>query len=143
MTQGTPVADRLYGIMLRPQEMALYGDRLRISLHYAPMCDDPTAPATAHFTLLVLEGVVAVPDEAAEFGELAGQELQVLKVGWELELSTAESVAPQAMTEHPEEVPRLLDRIADTVNELARRAGLEAPFGPDVVRGLLSRYREG
>ncbi len=143
MIQGTPVADRLYGITLRPQEMALYGDRLRISLHYAPMVDEPAEPTTVHFTLLVLEGVVVLPDDAAEFGEMAGSELNVLKIGWELEMSTPEPVRSQDLAEEPEEVPRLLGRIADTVNELARRAGLEAPFGPDVTNGLIARYRAG
>jgi len=143
MTQGTPVADRLYGITMRPQELALYGDRLRISLSYAPMFDEPGEPATTHFTLLVLEGVVVVPEDAVELGDLAGTTLPVLKVGWELELSTPEPVLPTDLHEDPGEVPRLLERIADTVNELARRAGLEAPFGPDVVNGLVGRYRGG
>jgi hypothetical protein len=142
MPNGTPIADRLYGISLKPQELALYGDNLRISLSYAPMFDDEDAAVREHFKLLVLEGLVVFPEDP-ELGDLAGREIQVLKIGWELELETSDPVSPVDLEEGPEEVPRLISRIADTVNELARRAGLEAPFGPEVVDGLVARYRQG
>lgn len=134
------VADRLYGVTLRPQELALYGERLHLSLHYAPMFDDAEAAATQHFKLLVLEGEVAFPDDEA-MGDMAGRRVQVLKIGWELEIETTEPIRPVDLIEDPGEVPRLVERIADTVNELARRASLEAPFGPEVVESLLNEYR--
>ena len=134
------VADRLYGVTLRPQELALYGERLHLSLHYAPMFDEADAAATQHFKLLVLEGEVAFPEDQA-LGDMAGRRVQVLKIGWELEVETDQPIRPVDLAEDPGEVPRLLDRIADTVNELARRAGLEAPFGPEVVQSLLDEYR--
>ena len=35
----------------------------------------------------------------------------------------------------------LLDRVADTVNDFARRARLQAPLGPEVIERLLADYR--
>lgn len=78
----------------------------------------------------------------AEAGERAGQRLDLLKIGWELELVCAVPCVVGSLTEQPGEMKHLLDRVADTVNELARRAGLEAPFTPVVVEQLLVDYRK-
>ncbi len=137
----TMIADRLYGITMKPQELSVYGDSLTVSLSYAPMYEDPTAVADTHFKLLVLEASVEVPEDD-NLGDISGSELEVLKIGWELEVTADPACSVADLVESDEEMPRLLDRVADTVNELARRAGLEAPFGPDIIAGLLQRYRE-
>lgn len=129
---GTVVADRLYSLSFRPQETALYGQRLRFELRLAAISDAPQTPTRQHWKLMVLEAIADVPADA----ERPAGELQVLKIGWELTLETAEALAPAQLAEGPGERRRALERIADTVNELARRAGLEAPFGPDLVDHL-------
>ena len=63
------------------------------------------------------------------------------KCGWEAQVTTATPVAAQDLVELPEEVPLLLGRIADTINDLARRARLPEPLGTDVVTQLVFRYR--
>jgi hypothetical protein len=133
------VADRLYGLTIRPQELGLYGDRVRFSLRYAPMFDDAAEITATHFKLLVLEVDAEMPAEAAT---RPGQRLDLLKIGWELELASDPPCAVGTLPELAEEMKRLLDRVADTVNELARRAGLEAPFTPEVMERLLSDYRQ-
>jgi hypothetical protein len=134
------VADRLYGITLRPQELALYGQRVAFDLRYAPMAEPGDPPATAHFRLMVLE-VVARLDPDDELARQGQDTLLVAKCGWELELATDQPCATVALAEAPGEAPLLLGRIADTINDLARRAGVAPPLGPEVVTGLLLRYR--
>ena len=132
------VADRLYGITMRPQELGLYGDSVRFALRYSAMFDDPAEITVNHFKLLVLEVDAEVPTTAEV---RAGQRLDLLKIGWELELACDVPCVVGSLPEQPEEMKRLLDRIADTVNELARRSGLEAPFTPEVMERLLKDYR--
>ncbi len=133
------VADRLYGITMRPHELALYGEKVRFSLRYSPMFDDPEAMATQHFKLLVFE--IDADLSPADAQARGVETLDLVKCGWELELSTREAIGVATLPEAPGEMPRLLERIADTVNELARRAGLEAPLGPTLVERLLADYR--
>jgi hypothetical protein len=141
-TVPTIVGDRLYGISLRPQELAIYGDAVSFALRYGPVVDDPSAELNQHFKLLVLEIQADLKqDDALAHGK--PRKLQLLKCGWELELNTVAACRTVALSEQETEVPRLLERIADTVNELARRAGLEAPLGPELVTDLLQRYRLG
>jgi hypothetical protein len=141
-TVPTITGDRLYGISLRPQELAIYGDAVSFALRYGPVVDDPSAELNQHFKLLVLEIHADLKqDDALAHGK--PRKLQLLKCGWELELNTVAACRTAALSEQDTEVPRLLERIADTVNELARRAGLEAPLGPELVSDLLQRYRLG
>ncbi len=136
------VGDRLYGIHMRPQELALHGERVSFELRYSPIFDDASELATSHFKLLVLE-IHAEPPAGEAPARTAGRPLQLLKCGWELELSTPRACQVGTLVELDDEVPRLLGRIADTVNDLAGRAGLEAPLGPDLVADLVGRYRAG
>ena len=122
------VADRLYALSLRPQELALYGNAARVTTRYAPMCDDPALPAAIHFALLVLEIHVAVP---AEDPALPAGELEVLRAGWELELACDPPVAAADRVEGADEVGFALSRIAQAVNRLAQDAGIEPPLPPD------------
>lgn len=138
MTAPRIVADRLYGITMRPQELSLYGDQVRFALRYAPMFEDPAELTTTHYKLLVLEVDAELPAAA---GQRAGQRLDLLKIGWELELESPVACVVGSLPEQPGEMKHLLDRVADTVNELARRAGLEAPFTPEVMERLLADYR--
>jgi hypothetical protein len=131
--------DRLYGITMRPQELALYGQRVSCEVRYSPIADDEAVAAERHYKLLVLEMAV---DLAPATGAPA-RRLQLLKCGWELELTSASPCLVAELAELEEEVPLLLARIADTVNELARRAELEAPLGPELVADLVQRYRSG
>jgi hypothetical protein len=129
--------DRLYGITMRPQELALYGERVSCEVRYSPIVDDEAAANERHFKLLVLEIEVALAGAAG----MPERRLQLLKCGWELELTSATPCRVAELAELEEEVPLLLARIADTVNELARRAGLEAPLGPELIADLVQRYR--
>ncbi len=140
MSKPRIAADRLYALDIRPQELAVYGQRVRFDLRYAPIFDDPAEVADRHYKLLVLE--ILAPLSADDARQRGGQrELALLKVGWELELTTAAPCRVGTLAELEEEVPLLLGRVADTINELARRAKLEAPLGPDLVRQLISDYR--
>jgi hypothetical protein len=139
---ATPINDRLYGISMRPQELAVYGESVSFSLRYGPVMDDAAAAVKQHFKLLVLEIHADLPGNDA-LAQGKPRRLQLLKCGWELELSTADNVRTDELEEGSNEVPRLLAKVADTVNELARRAGLEAPLGPDVVTDLVNQYQLG
>lgn len=131
------VGDRLYGISMRPHELALYGERVSFTLRYSPIFDEPAQMTERHFTLLVLE----IHAEVVMDGQ-APKRLQLVKCGWEMELSTSMPCLEGTLVEQPTEVPLLLSRIADTINDLARRAGLEAPLGPMVVDDLVANYRK-
>jgi hypothetical protein len=132
------VADRLYALEIRPQELAVHGERVRFDLRYGAIFEDPSEVAERHFKLLVFEVRAPRPADAPAERD---DELQLLKIGWELELAPAAPARVGTLPEAAEEVPLLLGRIADTVNELARRARLEAPLGPDLVRSLIADYR--
>ncbi len=143
------VADRLYGITMRPQELAMYGEHVDFDLRYTAIFDDAEEVTTTHFSLLVLEASAVVALEAAALAAAAPDELPdatkkrvlLVKCGWELERETSAPMRVGTLPEAVEELPRLLERIADTVNELARRAKLEAPFGPELITTLLHRFR--
>ncbi len=138
----TIAGDRLYGISMRPQELAIYGEAVSFSLRYGPVVENPSAELTQHFKLLVLEVHADLKqDDALAHGK--PRKLQLLKCGWEIELTTPHACRTDALSELADEAPLLMARIADTVNELARRAGLEAPLGPDLIADLLQRYRSG
>ena len=128
------IADRLYGLSFRPQELALYGESVQVQLRYSPIFEDPEARSERHFSLLVLE-MWAEPTP--------GERLELIRIGWELERQSPTPVAVGAVTESLSEVPLLLDRIAVTVNELAHKAGLPPALGPEAVTTLLHRYRLG
>ena len=133
--------DRLYGISMRPQELALYGAKVAFDLRYSAVFDDPAEQTTEHFKLLVLEIEAETPADDP-LGQARGR-LQLLKCGWELRLTTPAACTVGTTEELAEEVPLLLARIADTINDLAQRGGLEAPMGPELVADLLQRYRLG
>nr|MBA2482732.1 hypothetical protein [Planctomycetota bacterium] len=134
-TTPTIVADRLYGISMRPQELALYGEKVSFDLRYSPIYDDEHEVTATHFKLLVLEISADLPKDD-ELGR-EQKRLQLVKCGWELELSVPEPCRVGTLEELAEEMPRLLGRVAETVNDLARRARLEAPLGPELVTTLL------
>jgi hypothetical protein len=134
------VHDRLYGISFRPQELAVYGEKVAFSLRYGPVTDDEPKVATQHFKLLVLE-IHAQVKPSDDLAPAAPRRLQLLKCGWELELRSEQPVLTAQLPEESEEIRQLLEKIADTVNDLARRAQLEAPLGPEVVDDLVQQYR--
>ncbi len=141
MDRPTIAGDRLYGVSLRPQELDLYRERAQIALRYRPIFDDPDELTTSHFKLLVLEITVVLGPEDEVGLEGAGS-LELAKCGWELELVSAAPCRVGSLPELEEELPLLLGRVADTINELARRAQLSAPpVGPERVQALLAEYR--
>lgn len=125
---------------MRPQELALYGEKVHFGLRYSPIADRADELSDRHFKLLVLEVHADLPSEDA-LAHGKSRRLHLLKCGWEAELTTSVPARTDQLAELDDEVPRLLGRIADTVNELARRAGLEAPLGPDLVKDLVVSYR--
>jgi hypothetical protein len=136
-----PVAgDVLYGIELRPQELLLYGDEIPFQLRYAPIFEDPAAVVREHYKLLVLECIKTLPPDLA-VGRTQAMELRLMKVGWQLQVTTAEAIRCDAIGESPGEVPFLLARIAETVNGLAQKAGVDAPMPEGVVARLGEQYR--
>lgn len=136
----TIIADRLYGITLRPQELSLYGEDVRFEVHYSPIFEDPEELATQHFKLLVLTAAVIIPEHIPlELGP--DRRLEVIRCGWELELESSRPARATDLQEAPDEIEHLLAQVADTVNELARRAGLEVPMGTEVVSQLVEYYR--
>jgi hypothetical protein len=132
--------DRLYGISLRPQELALYGEKVSFSLRYGPVTEDEPQATSKHFKLLVLE-IHAQVNAGDDLGRAAPRRLQLLKCGWELELGTEQPCLTTELPENVDEIRYLLSKIADTVNELARRAQLEAPLGPEVIADLVQQYQ--
>ncbi len=132
-------SDRLYGISYRPQELALYGANVRFLLRTAAVFDDPEEMTDTHFRLAVLEITADLPADP-EIGRPAGEVL-LLKIGWEATLTTPTPQRVGTVAEVAGEASRVLGHMADTVNDLARRAGLEAPLGPEVVTHLLTQYQ--
>jgi hypothetical protein len=133
-------ADRLYSISVRPQELDLYGDALTFALRYAPMIDAPDEQHTTHFKILVVEVTARIsPEDRTAFG--GHETLQVAKCGWEVELTTSAPAVTATLVELPEELPLLLNRIAATINDLARRARIPEPLGTDIVTQLIYQYR--
>ena len=132
--------DRLYSIAFRPQELALLGSAVAIAVRYAAIADPGDPPATRHFRLLVVEVTAQVP--ASDFGGSAGdppREVQLLKIGWELELATPIARPAAGLGTLPGEAPLLAGRIADTVNDLAKRAGIDPPISPDLRSEIAER----
>ncbi|GDY15132.1 hypothetical protein LBMAG53_40100 [Planctomycetota bacterium] len=138
--RATLAGDRLYSIAFRPQELALLGGAVAIDVRYAAIADPGDPPVTRHFRLLVVEVTAQVP--ASEFGGSAGdppRAVQLLKIGWELELATTTPCPAAGLGTSPKEAPLLAGRIADTVNDLAKRAGIDPPISPDLRREIADR----
>ncbi len=126
------VVDRLYSLAYRPQELAMYGDQVTFALRSAAMFDDPAEITDTHFRLLVLE-ITAHPPGA--------QPVSVLKCGWELELKTPQPVQVGTLSERMSDVRLLVERIANTTADLARRAGVEPPLTAELITSLVSKYQ--
>lgn len=137
---ATVVSDVLYGIELRPQELLLYGDEIPFQLRYAPIFEDPAAEVRDHYKLLVLECVKTLPPDVA-VGRTHGVELRLMKVGWQLQVATETPVRCDSIGESAAEVPFLLQRVAETVNQLATRAGVDVPMPATVVGRLVEHYQ--
>lgn len=131
-------SDRLYGVSIRPQELAVYGENVRFDLRYAPIYDDADEAVTEHFKLMVLEVSCEVPPD--DELRLPARRLELVKCGWELSLETDRPWPSAKLPTLEGEVRHVLDRIADTVNELARRGGLEIPMGEEVVADIAARF---
>lgn len=139
MAAPTITADRLYSLTFRPQELALHGENVRFHLRCAAVFDDAAEITDTHYRIAVLEISADLPADP-DLGRAAGPIL-LLKIGWELALTTATPQQVGTVGEVRGEAERLLNAMADTVNDLARRAGLDAPLGPEVVTHLLTSYR--
>ena len=137
---ATVTGDVLYGIELRPQELSLFGENLQFSLRYSPIFDDSEAMQREHYKIIVLECFQTLPPDM-EVGREQAVDLCLLKVGWQLGLETDQAIKAAEIGESPDEVPYLLGRIAETVNDLAQRAGVEIPLAEGVVEHLVSQYR--
>jgi hypothetical protein len=134
------VDDCLYSVSFRPQELALYAEHVEISIRYQAIFEKDDEISQRHFKLLVVEFSAEIPADDGLAGPTSGR-LELLKCGWELELSTSSPCLVGTLEELPEELPRLLSRIAETVNGLAERAKLEPPFTPELEASLLREHR--
>lgn len=131
-------SDRLYGISMRPQELAVYGDRVQFDLRYSPIFDDEGEHNREHYKMMVLEISCELPPD--DELQLPARRLELAKCGWELSLETDRPWPSALLPELEGEVRHVLDRIADTINELARRGGLEIPLGSQVVDRIVDHY---
>ena len=133
------VGNRLYGISMRPQELALYGESVRFDVRFGPVFDDPQELVTTHYKMLVLE-ISADAEANPELG-LSARRIELLKCGWEIELETNSECSSADLDGSTEraELQYAMEQVADTVNELARRAGLETPLGAELVAHLVDR----
>lgn len=130
------VADRLYGISYKPHELSQFGERVNFHLRWSPITEEGDPAQTTHYRLMVLEITATVPWESED--PRRGQTLDLLKIGWEVELQTSLAVSASELPDPPAHVRQALAAIADTVNDLARRAGYEAPMGTDVIDSLMA-----
>ncbi len=133
------VADRLYGLTIRPQELALYGAQARCVLRSAVMAEDPAQPAAQHHRLVVLEVDVLIPATDALHAD--SPVLQVLKVGWELDLAADPPVPADLLPESPDEARFALERLAASVNRVCAEAGQPPALEPALVDEILMAYR--
>lgn len=132
-------ADRLYGVTIRPQELVFYGAQVRCTLRTAPMTDAAVAITAQHSRLVVLEVEALIPADDALHAETS--RLEVLKIGWELDLVTDPPCAAEFLVEDPAEVRFALERIAGCVNRLCSEAGHPGALTPELVDQLILDYR--
>lgn len=135
------VSDVLYGISLRPQELALFADHAQFQLRYSPIFDDPAQKTTEHFKLLVVEISCQLPPDMS-VGRSQGQDLELLRCGWQLELKTSEACRPDSLVESEDELPMLLEHMAACVNRLAGEAQVDAPLPEETIQRLVKQYRQ-
>ncbi len=141
MTAAPRVAiagDRLYSLTFRPHELALFGQSVAIDLRYAPMIEPGDPPSASHVRVAVLDISTQIP--AVELGggpEDPPRILDLLKIGWELELTCREPLRSGEVGPVPGEEARVVDAIAETVNGLAARAGIAAPIDADLRAELI------
>ncbi len=135
------VSDVLYGISMRPQELAMYTEYAQFNLRYAPIFDDPSEECTEHFKLLVVEVTCQLPPDIS-VGRQQGQDLELLRCGWQLELKTAKPCRPDSLPELPEELPLLFDRMSACINRLAKDAGVDDVFHKETIERLVKQYRQ-
>ncbi len=133
-------ADRLYALSLRPQEWDGLRERAELALRWGPLADDPAQPARRHWFLLVVECRVRPPDGDPLAAQNAAG-LEVLRCGWEAELELPVDLPASAIDDDPELVVRLLRHIAETVNDVAARAGV-APLVSDELVAALAKQRK-
>ncbi len=133
------VADRLYGLTIRPQELAFYGDKARCTLRSAVMAEEPDVPAAVHHRLVVLEIEVLIPEADALHAD--SPVLHVLKAGWELDVAVDPPVSATALGEDPGEARLALDRLAACINRVCADAGQAAVLTPDLLDEVLMAYR--
>ena len=134
------VADHLYGISYKPHELSEFGERVHFDVRWIPVADDLDASDTTHYRLCILEVAADVPAQPER--NHPGGMLELLKIGYELELECDHAVSARELPDPPEHLRLALERIADTVNDLARRAGYQAPLGTDVIDDLLAASQQ-
>jgi hypothetical protein len=132
-------ADRLYGLTIRPQELAFYGAQARCVLRSAVMAEDPATPSATHHRLVVLEVDVLVPETDVLHEE--SQVIQVLKAGWELDLAVDPPVSAEDLWEDPGEARHALERLAACINRVCADAGQPPALAPTLVDEILMAYR--
>ena len=135
---ATLAADRLYALSLRPQEWDGLRERAELAIRWGPLADDPAVPARRHWFLLVVEARVRPPDGDPLAAQHAAG-LEVLRCGWEAELELPVDLPASAIDDDPDLVARLLRHIADTVNDVAARAGVPPLLTDELVSALAAK----
>ena len=135
------VSDVLYGINIRPQELSMYKEYAQFKLRYSPIFDNPELEATEHFKLMVVEITCQLPPDIS-IGREKGQDLELLRCGWQLEMHTALPCRVDEVPELPEEVPMILEHMASTVNRLAEDAQIDPPMPAEAIERLVKQYRQ-
>ena len=139
--RATLAADRLYALSIRPQEWDGLREHAQLALRWGPLADDPAMPARRHWFLLVVECRVTLP--AGD--PLAAQHrdgLEVLRCGWEAELELPVDLPATAVETDGGMVEGLLGKIADTVNTVAKQAGVGELLTAE-IRAALVRQTVG
>ena len=135
------VSDALYGINIRPQELDLYKEYAQFNLRYSPIFDDPSEESTEHYKLLVIEITCQLPPDI-EIGRSKARDLDLLRCGWQLQLQSPEPIRVDAIGEDAEELPFLLEKVAQTVKRLAEDAGIDDPIPAEAQARLIDEYRK-
>jgi hypothetical protein len=129
------IEDVLYAIDFHPQEMAMYGNQVNFDLRFAPMAEDADQPANEVPLLLVVQAHTMVQPSGGE-----RRRFDLLKIGWQIVVASDAAVVPRVLLDQRRFLDHMLQKSAETVNQLAQQAGVEAALAPDLLDEIAAAY---